>query len=64
MSNEPKRVKEQLEKAQEVLKSLEASVEAARKLIAESKEILSAAKSRDTENLPAQENGGGPPTSN
>jgi hypothetical protein len=61
MSNEPKRVKEQLERAQEVLKSLEASVEAARKLIAESQEILANAKSREGEKPPAQAGGDGPP---
>jgi hypothetical protein len=60
MSSEPKRVKELLAKAEEILKGLEASIESARRLIAESKEILAGSKGQEAGKPPAQGEGNPP----
>jgi hypothetical protein len=44
MSNDPKRIKAQVKKAEDVLRDLEAAIQKARKLIAESKQLVSDSK--------------------
>jgi hypothetical protein len=44
MSNDPKRIKAHIKKAEDVLRDLEAAIAKARKLIAESKQLVSDSK--------------------